>query len=211
MTSEPKIKVIKDGPYVITGLDSIQVRSGEEIKVDGTVSLCRCGESEAYPYCDGSHDKINFSDEKLPGRKKDRTVKYKREDITINDNRLLCSHDGACFKNLPEVFRPEEWRWIKPDDVSKEKIIETVKKCPSGALSYSIDGKNYKNYDRPPSVELEPSGPLNAKGYVELEDERSSKPEAKEHYALCRCGKSKNKPFCDGTHLPGVFDKGGDK
>ncbi|MGM0568770.1 MAG: CDGSH iron-sulfur domain-containing protein [Elusimicrobiota bacterium] len=207
MEKKPKIKVIQDGPYILSGLENIRQEEGADLRVKKSAALCRCGKSKSFPYCDGIHEKINFSGSKLPGRKKDKTVSYRGDDITINDNRGACSHDGACFKNLPEVFRPKEWRWIKAKKASREEIIDTVKKCPSGALSYTLDGVEYKNYDRSPAVKLDPRGPLNAEGYVELDDPRGSTPEAQEHYSLCRCGKSKNKPFCDGMHLPGVFDK----
>jgi glutamate synthase domain-containing protein 2 len=72
--------------------------------------------------------------------------------------------------------------------------------CPSGALSYSIDGIKFDSLDRKPGVKLRRDGPYYVVGGVGLIDYNKSKPESKEHYALCRCGGSKNKPFCDGTH-----------
>ncbi len=207
MGKKPKIKVIKDGPYIVSGVESINRWEAPDISVKKSALLCRCGKSKTFPFCDGEHEKINFSGRKLPGRKKNKTVSYRGDGIKINDNRSACSHDGACFKNLPEVFRPKEWKWVKAGKSSREEIINTVKKCPSGALSYTICGVEYKDYDRPPAVKLDPRGPLNTEGYIELDDPRGNRPRSREHYSLCRCGKSKNKPFCDGMHMPGLFNE----
>lgn len=72
--------------------------------------------------------------------------------------------------------------------------------CPSGALRYTKEGVLYKDQDREPAITLAKNGPYRVVGGPELRDVNNSKPESKEHYTLCRCGGSKNKPFCDGTH-----------
>ena len=72
--------------------------------------------------------------------------------------------------------------------------------CPSGALSYTKDGVLYKDQDREPAITIEKNGPYCIVGGIDLNDPKGSKPESKEHYALCRCGASKNKPFCTGEH-----------
>jgi len=64
---------------------------------------------------------------------------YVGKDIIINDERSLCSHGGACFKLLPEVFAPLSRPWIRPDAAEIEKIIDVIDQCPTGALSYSIN------------------------------------------------------------------------
>jgi CDGSH-type Zn-finger protein len=88
--------------------------------------------------------------------------------------------------------------WINPDAETVEKIIRTVKKCPSGALSYSIDGVLHDKYSDQSEIKITENGPYFVKGTIELHDD--DHPESEEHYALCRCGKSGNKPFCDGQH-----------
>jgi hypothetical protein len=83
------------------------------------------------------------------------------------------------------------------------KIIETIRKCPSGALSYSIDGVEYRDdKTRTPKVAVSKNGPYLVTGGIELAGvENWAEGASKEHYTLCRCGASKNKPFCDGMHL----------
>ncbi|HNZ52790.1 MAG TPA: CDGSH iron-sulfur domain-containing protein, partial [bacterium] len=81
---------------------------------------------------------------------------------------------------------------------------------PSGALSYTVDGVCYKDlFDRDPAIKVAKGGPLMVEGYIEFKDDQNSCPESKEHYCLCRCGQSKNHPFCDGAHLScGFYEEG---
>jgi CDGSH-type Zn-finger protein len=81
-------------------------------------------------------------------------------------------------------------------------VIETVRKCPSGALSYSIDGIEYRDQDRKPMITVSKDGPYIVIGGIALmgNDSQFGQGASKEHYTLCRCGASKNKPFCDGAH-----------
>ena len=72
--------------------------------------------------------------------------------------------------------------------------------CPSGALSYTKDGVLYKDRDREPAITVSKNGPYYVVGGIESKDPMGSKPESKEHYTLCRCGASTNKPFCNGAH-----------
>ena len=162
--------------------------------------LCRCGQSKNKPFCDGIHNKINFNSEKLEGRQPDQVDNYVGEGITIHDNRGVCSHIGYCTDNLPSVFRMKKEPWIDPDGASVADVIKLIKTCPSGALSYSVDGVKHDTLDRGPSIILRQDGPYHIEGEIELDDYNQSKPQSKEHYTLCRCGGSKNKPFCDGTH-----------
>jgi uncharacterized Fe-S cluster protein YjdI len=66
--------------------------------------------------------------------------------IIVHDNRKICSHAAECVKNLPSVFRLNTKAWIDPDAATAEKVIDTIRKCPSGALSYSIDGNEYRDF-----------------------------------------------------------------
>ncbi len=177
----------------------------DPIPLKPVASLCRCGKSKNKPFCDGSHAASGFKSGKKPDRVKDRVIGYKGEEIVINDNRGVCSHDGSCFTNLPEVFRPREWKWIKAKNASADRIIETVRKCPSGALSYTVNGVRYTDWDNLPAIILDPRGPLNVQGYISLRGEEDPVPESREHYSLCTCGRSRNMPFCDGSHGPSIF------
>lgn len=63
------------------------------------------------------------------------TKKYTNGDVTIIWQNEKCIHSAICFKGLPEVFDPKKRPWITPEGVASDKIIEQVKRCPSGALS----------------------------------------------------------------------------
>jgi CDGSH-type Zn-finger protein len=166
------------------------------------MTLCRCGASENKPFCDGSHRDVKFKGDKDPKRREDKVIEFKGKEITIYDNRGVCSADGACVRESPKVFQKDKKpMWIFPDEDDVKRTIATIEKCPSGALSYSIgDGPRIQDLDREPAIKIAKDGPLEFAGYIEIYDEMDSKPESKEHYALCRCGQSKNKPFCDNTH-----------
>jgi uncharacterized Fe-S cluster protein YjdI len=137
------------------------------------------------------------------------TIKNKRRDyvgkeITIHDNRKICSHAKECVNNLPSVFKLGSKPWIDSDGSKIQDIINTVRKCPSGALSYSIDGIEYRDpkEQRDPILTVLKNGPYYITGGIDLIGENIEFGEgaSKEHYTLCRCGTSENKPFCDGTH-----------
>ena len=89
--------------------------------------------------------------------------------------------------------------WIDADSADAEAVINTIKKCPSGALSYTLAGVEHKDADREPKIIVTQDGPYVVVGGVALSDEIANGAST-EHYTLCRCGASKNKPFCDGSH-----------
>ncbi|MBI4978691.1 MAG: CDGSH iron-sulfur domain-containing protein [Spirochaetes bacterium] len=197
--TKPVIEVKKNGAFMVKGLTSFIGVHGEPLPVKPVMMLCRCGQSKRKPFCDGTHTEIHFNGDKSPDRVKDRVVKYEGKEITIHDNRGICSHDGSCLK-LPEVFDMSKMRWVNANGASKDEIIKTIEQCPSGALSYTVDGVYHDSIDRPPAIRVAENGAYNVEGGIELKDESGAKPHLSEHYSLCRCGNSKNKPFCDGEH-----------
>jgi CDGSH-type Zn-finger protein len=214
----PKIIPVTNGPlYLINDsipqvVANIEGSDGQPVKAVIKVALCRCGGSKNKPLCDGTHAALKFSskndaavpdgtDEPAapPDKRKNYTTK---NSITVHDNRRICSHSAECIRNLESVFRLGERPWIYPDGDEATKIIETIRKCPSGALSYSIDGVEHRDdKTRKPKVTVSKNGPYLVTGGIELGVENWAEGASKEHYALCRCGASKNKPFCDGMHL----------
>ncbi|NIR47721.1 hypothetical protein GWO43_04615, partial [candidate division KSB1 bacterium] len=90
--------------------------------------------------------------------------------------------------------------WIEPDADEAEKIIDVIERCPSGALSYTIDGVHHRDQEREPAILIARDGPCNIVGGIELQVPEELQPPSCEHYSLCRCGASKNKPYCDGAH-----------
>jgi CDGSH-type Zn-finger protein len=209
MAAQPKIVCLPNGPYSLRigpePVANLRRASGEACVTGRAVSLCRCGASKTKPFCDGTHSKIGFSDQKISDGADNRRVAYAGKHITIFDNRALCSHAGACTDGLQQVFRYRQEPWIDPDGAEVEKIIETIRKCPSGALSYAVDGVEAKPPGREPMVTVTDHGPYAITGGVELAGVNFGDGASTEHYALCRCGASKNKPFCDGSHWDANF------
>ena len=194
-----KIVALPNGPYSLEG-GALRRASGQKLSSGKNVALCRCGGSKNKPFCDGTHAKIGFSDRNLADPAKDKRRTYAGRNITIRDNRSLCAHAGYCTDGLKDVFRQHESPWIVPDAAAVEKVIETIRRCPSGALSYALDGVEAEPPQRPPTVTVLDHGPYAATGGVELAGARVGQGASAEHYTLCRCGHSKNKPLCDGSH-----------
>ena len=202
----PLVVFTKYSPYLVVDLENFKDADGNPLQIQPVMSLCRCGKSAQKPYCDGSHSKIGFVGEKTPKRTPDRVKNYPGRDITIHDNRGVCAHDTSCTNLLPAVFDISKRPWINPDGASVKEIIETVEKCPSGALSYTIGSRRYQDLERKPAITAAKNGPLHLTGGIRMKDDQRNKPESKEHCTLCRCGESENKPFCDGTHRDINFD-----
>ena len=195
----PVIEPSEDGPYVVKGLSTIRNSKGESLPAKDVVALCRCGGSSNKPFCDGTHAKIEFRSESLTDGGNDKRDSYAGSKITIHDNRAICAHAGRCTAGLPAVWRMQVEPWIDADGAEADAIIETVRKCPSGALSYSVEGVEFRDQDREPMVTVSQDGPYVVTGGIGLDVPRGEGAST-EHYTLCRCGGSKNKPFCDGTH-----------
>lgn len=195
------IEILKGGPIRITGLTTCYHFSGELIPCKEEMYFCRCGASQNKPFCDGSHRKIDFSGERLINKPLDKERSYAGKRITIHDNRTICSHAKECVNRLPAVFRFGERPWIQPDAAGVDEIIDVVTRCPSGALSYSIDEVHYRDHNREPAIFIAENGPYNVTGGIKFVCEGDVQPPIKDHYSLCRCGASKNKPFCDGSHV----------
>jgi CDGSH-type Zn-finger protein len=184
----------------VRNLEKLQNSRGEPLPTRRTIALCRCGGSANKPFCDGTHSTIGFSGERLADGSKDKRISYRGKKITIHDNRGICSHAGFCTDNLGSVFHSEREPWISPDGATVEKIIEVIKQCPSGALSYSIEEVEHRGQAREPMVTVSKDGPYYVTGEIELKDHPRGEGASEEHCTLCRCGASKNKPFCDGSH-----------
>ncbi|WP_135606748.1 CDGSH iron-sulfur domain-containing protein [Methanococcoides sp. NM1] len=198
--NKTSIQPSTNGPYLAKDLNNLKNSKGDTFEPKPMVAMCRCGQSSTKPFCDGTHVKVGFTGEKLEGRQPDKVDDYVGKDITIHDNRGVCSHRGYCTDNLPSVFRMKQEPWIDPEGASVEDIMRVIEMCPSGALSYTKDGVLHKELDREPGVTISKDGPYEVVGGVELDDPDGNTPESKEHYTLCRCGASKNKPFCNGEH-----------
>jgi CDGSH-type Zn-finger protein len=205
------IDVSTDGPYLVRGLAALRNSRGESLETQGTIALCRCGGSANKPFCDGTHKRIGFVGRSESDPSKRSTREYTGAEITIHDRRWICSHAAECVDGLPTVWRKGEKPWIVPDAGGVPQIVEVIRRCPSGALSYSMGGTEIQGPEasRPPTVTLARNGPYHVTGGPVLRDPSGIEPPVREHYVLCRCGQSKNKPFCDGQHAIVGFDDGG--
>ncbi len=200
MSQAPTIECRPDGPYLVKGLENLRVSNGEAIATTPVMALCRCGGSARKPFCDATHKKNGFSGEKVSDGSADQRDDYRGKRITIHDNRAICAHAERCTDGLASVFKYGSEPWIDPDGAQVQAIIETIRACPSGALSYSIDGVAAEDPPRGPQITVTKDGPYEVLGGVSLPDQSWAQGVSTEHYTLCRCGASKNKPFCDGTH-----------
>ena len=134
---------------------------------------------------------------------KDITKKYSNGEVTIIWKPAECIHSGNCFRGLGEVFDPRKRPWIMPEKSTTDKIIEQVKKCPSGALSYYMNSEEVKADHITESetiIETIPDGPLMIYGNISVKDRSGNTTRKNKVTAFCRCGSSQNKPYCDGSH-----------
>jgi CDGSH-type Zn-finger protein len=206
MAAAPKIACLPNGPYYLLNdlsaapVPNLRRASGEACAAVRGVALCRCGGSKNKPFCDGTHGTNGFSDRNISEPAANKRAAYTGRSITIYDNRAVCAHAAFCTDGLAAVFRHGQAPWIDPDAAAVAEIVPTIRKCPSGALSYAIEGVEAEPPQRAPMVTVTDDGPYAVTGGIELVGVRFGDGAALEHYTLCRCGASKNKPFCDGSH-----------
>ena len=200
MSGVPSIECKPDGPYLVKDLEDFRSSRSDRIPTKPVIALCRCGGSANKPFCDGTHRNNGFSGAKLADGSADKQDSYRGQKITIHDNRAICAHAGHCTDGLAAVFKYGKEPWIDPDGANVEAIIEVIQKCPSGALSYSLGGDKSQVAALKPSITVTKDGPYQVVGDVQLMGESWGQGALKERYTLCRCGASKNKPFCDGSH-----------
>lgn len=211
MASVPgAIQSERDGPYLVTNSEPVVDWLGCVLPSAPQMALCRCGQSKLKPLCDGTHTEIGFSDENDPKRVADRQDTYVGQQVTVLDNRGTCQHSGFCTDRLATAFRAGKDPFVTPSGGRMDEIIRAVRDCPSGALSYGIDGVEARDEvdyhgQREPAIEVTKDGPYRITGPIPLlgpegEPEPRNHGASLEHYALCRCGHSQNKPFCSGMH-----------
>jgi uncharacterized Fe-S cluster protein YjdI len=130
------------------------------------------------------------------------TKKYTNGEITVVWKPDVCIHSRLCWTQMGEVFDPRKKPWINMDGANTERIIEQVSKCPSGALSfYRNDAENAPTETLAEAkIEVLPNGPLLVYGNLSVKLRDGSMEHKSKVTAFCRCGKSANKPFCDGKH-----------
>ena len=214
MSDEPVIRVTNDGPYQVLGevplvrTSQVETEFGEPVAwapdepvdADAPIELCRCGGSASKPFCDGTHARTGFDGTEVADRGTfaDRAHPYRGQGLTMFDDRTLCTRAGYCGDRFANV-----WAMIgRDDDLDTRERIRTMSRlCPSGRLLTQVDGSDdVDELAYEPSVAVVRDGPLWVRGGVRVETADGEAYEGRNRVALCRCGASKNKPFCDGTH-----------
>ena len=127
---------------------------------------------------------------------------YEGDGVVVHWNSERCIHTAICLKALPGVFDTGRRPWVSVDAADADAIATAIERCPSGALTYErTDGSPGEQPDIPTTIVPWPNGPLMVRGEVELLDRRGDIFMAGPHMTLCRCGDSKNHPYCDLSHV----------
>jgi uncharacterized Fe-S cluster protein YjdI len=129
---------------------------------------------------------------------------YSNGEVTIVWKPGLCIHSENCVKGLPSVFKAQAKPWIDPSGATTDAIIQKVKNCPSGALTTYLNAAGQSSEEVPDqatvTLKVVPDGPVLVKGAIHLIYPDGKEENKSKSVALCRCGASSKKPFCDGTH-----------
>ena len=139
---------------------------------------------------------------------KEITKKYTNGEVTVVWKPNICIHSAICFNGLPQVFDPTSRPWINIGASNTERIVNQVKQCPSGALSFYMNNESQSNIEKTNEeikVEATPNGPLLVYGNVLVKMSSGEEEKKKNVTKFCRCGGSNNKPYCDGTHKTNGF------
>jgi CDGSH-type Zn-finger protein len=221
------IKVSKNGPYLVSGglplrkeiitpdRDGIPLKwsKGHKYPLIKTYALCRCGVSKTMPYCDGGHTISGFDGTECAVRKPylEQAETYRGPALILTDAEKLCAIALFCHRG------EDTWNLTEHSGNKKARnmAIQESSDCPSGRL-VTWDKKTNKPFepDFPKSISLieDPvhhvSGPLWVKGNVSIVSHDDTPYEIRNRVTLCRCGESRNKPFCDGNHISCNFSDG---
>ena len=211
MGAEPSINVIIDGPYEVRGLPVapgriVKTTFGEPVEweIDApyasgqAVRLCRCGRSNTKPFCDDSHlDGFDGTEVASRGPTAHRRQGLPGGGLTLTDDISLCSHAGFCKDEVTDA-------WERMDSIGdpevRAKVEGIVARCPSGRLVLLREDGAPAELDFEPGIVVEKDGPYWVRGGVRIESADGQPWETRNRVTLCRCGRSANKPFCDGTH-----------
>ncbi len=189
------LTVLDNGPIKISS-EALSLRyCGEPVEVeDGAdVYICRCGESSNPPFCDGSHSRTGFDGSASDGPKKDVHV-WEGKTIRTFFNPNACMHVFYC-KPLKELRARE----LQGDADAAAEIAKVVRSCPSGALSYESQSTPAPETADQVQVDIMEGGELRVQCDFEINAELQDR-QSHDRATLCRCGLSKNKPWCDGRH-----------
>jgi uncharacterized Fe-S cluster protein YjdI len=136
-----------------------------------------------------------------PEQERGPTRTYAGDAIEVLWEPRLCIHVRNCVRGLPQVFDPEARPWVVVDAADADAVAATIETCPTGALHYRrLDGGREEQPQEDTTVEPRPNGPLFVRGLARIVGPNGELIREDTRLALCRCGASENKPFCDGSH-----------
>ena len=140
----------------------------------------------------------------------DKIFLYPGEKISIQYEVKRCIHATECAHGLPGVFDPQRKPWIDPDKAAADAVAAVVERCPTGALHFTRhDGGPAEAVPGQNRITVAADGPLWLRGELEIIGPDGAVVLKDTRVALCRCGTSNNKPFCDGSHAKAGFQDGG--
>ena len=217
-TTRPEIVVTPNGPYEVTGDLAItpkrMVLSSQNepltwategrLPSDSPTFLCRCGQSSNKPFCDGSHLTADFDGTETASTDSfsEQAKTYDSPGLTVQRVGRICEHASFCAN------KTTDWYQMLPGSGAatvRGQIIGMIEHCPSGALTYELDGQPIEP-DLPVAVSPVEDGPLWVTGGVSITRSDGLPIETRNRVTLCRCGRSANKPLCDGTHAKIGFE-----
>lgn len=195
MNKPISLTVLENGPLKISGDELSLNFCGEAIEVEAGKDLyvCRCGESQNPPFCDGSHAKTGFVAEPPQGAKKNIHI-WEGKTIRTFFNPNACMHAAYC-KPLKGLRKSE----LDGDAEAAAEIARVVQSCPSGALSYESTAREAPAAAEGPAIDIIEGGEVRVQHKFEI-DAPLNERQDDARGTLCRCGLSKNKPWCDGAH-----------
>ncbi len=213
-SAPPAISVRRNGPYSVTGsVPLVRKRPvlsehGEPItweKVDTLAPnrrylLCRCGQSSNKPFCDGTHAKVGFDGAEAAdtGPIAERRRNFEVTKLVVRDDRSICVHAGFCGNRVTDIWK---MRKNTEDTQVRAQLMAMIERCPSGALAYALEPDSAEiEPDYPMEISVTPDGPLWITGGIPIERSDGEPIESRNRMTLCRCGASKTKPLCDGSH-----------
>ena len=223
---EKKIKIIQGGPYIVSGNIPLEEKiiqphspgvvyeQGKSYPREEEYALCRCGKSRNMPFCDGHHEKVHFKGDETASRESflQRAEILYGPELDLADDEDLCAFARFCHgKN------GNSWELVlrSDDPVCRAEAIKTITECPAGRL-VAFDketGESIEPVYEPSIVILQDpsrycSGPAWVRGGIPIESSDGTCYEIRNRVTLCRCGHSRNKPFCDAMHVSkGFLDK----
>ena len=139
-----------------------------------------------------------------------KVLTFEGEEITVVWDGNLCIHAEECWRSDSELFELKRDPFGDPDRVDAEEVDRITKRCPSGAIAWRAnDGSSEEQAEDENTVTVVPAGPLYVRGDLTIEGVSEQEGNVTKRVALCRCGLSKNKPFCDNSHVKANWDDTG--